>query len=177
MSGLTDEVLEKIEKDHSDGIPSATIVTLLEDHGVKFSEATLRKYVQLGLLPHSVRVGRKGQHRGSQGLYPASIVRQIVAIKDLLSQDYSIEEIRTEFLLLGGEIEAIEQKLGQVFEQIEAAVKSRPDDTVAERARRDLKDARATAEDLVAKLRALEARLQAPLVLPARRSNRARAAS
>ena len=35
---------------------------------MKFSEATLRKYVQLGLLPRSVRVGRKGKHQGSQGI-------------------------------------------------------------------------------------------------------------
>ena len=45
--------------------------------GVRLSEATFRKYVQAGLLPRSKRVGRKGKHRGSQGLYPVEAVRRI----------------------------------------------------------------------------------------------------
>src|SRR5262245_18528970 len=105
MQGLTDAVLDEVEKAHPDGITSQQIVELLEHHELKFSEATLRKYVQLGLLPRSVRVGRKGKNRGSQGRYPAGIVRQIVEIKRLLNDNYTIDEIRREYLLLRGEIE------------------------------------------------------------------------
>jgi len=159
MSGITDAALDELEKAHKDGIPSQTIVTFLETNGVKFSEATLRKYVQLGLLPHSVRVGRKGKHRGSQGLYPASMVRQILDIKRLLSENRTIDEIRQEYLLLRAEIEALEEHLRDLFEGIETALETRPNDTAAEHVRRDLKDVRGTAGDLIKKLCALEERL------------------
>ena len=48
----------------------AQIVEAFTDAGVRLSEATFRKWVQLGLLPRSRRVGRKGKHQGSLGLYP-----------------------------------------------------------------------------------------------------------
>ena len=159
MQGPTDAVLDELEKTHPEGIPSHEIVEVLEGNGVKFSEATLRKYVQLGLLPRSVRVGSKGKHRGSQGLYPASIVRQIVEIKRLLSENYTIEQIQQQYMLLRGEIELLEQQLGRLFEDIETALKSRSDDTTAEHVRRDLKGARAVASELISRLGALETRL------------------
>ena len=62
MQRITDEVLDRIEREHPHGISSAEILDTLAAHDIKFSEATLRKYVQLGLLPRSVRVGKKG-HR------------------------------------------------------------------------------------------------------------------
>src|SRR5690242_13910388 len=99
QAGLTEAALQKIEKSYPDGLASQQILGILEEHGVRFSEATLRKYVQLGLLPHSVRVGRRGKDRGSQGLYPVSIVRQVLEIKRLLNENYTIDEIRQEFLL------------------------------------------------------------------------------
>jgi hypothetical protein len=159
MQGLTDAMLDEIEKTHPEGIPSHAIVEVLDSNGVKFSEATLRKYVQLGLLPRSVRVGRKGKHRGSQGLYPASIVRQIVEIKRLLHENYTIEQIQQQYLLLRGEIEQLEQQLARLFEDIETALKSRADDTSAEHVRRDLKGARGVASELITRLAALESRL------------------
>lgn len=159
MQGLTSEVLDEIERKHPEGLTSQQILSLLEESGVRFSEATLRKYVQLGLLPHSVRVGRKGKHKGSQGLYPASVVRRITEIKRLLTENFTIDEIRQDYFLLRGEIEALEQKLGQVFDGVEAALAARPADTAAEHARRELRDVRATAGELITKLRALETRL------------------
>ncbi len=92
MTPISQEALEQVEREHARGLTSAEILTLLEGFGLKFSEATLRKYVQLGLLPRSVRVGRKGKHTGSQGLYPATIVRQIFAIKDMMAENLTIEE-------------------------------------------------------------------------------------
>lgn len=159
MQGFTEDVLNRIEKAHPEGLPSQEIVSLFEQHGVQFSEATLRKYVQLGLLPHSVRVGRKGQQKGSQGLYPPTILRQVLEIKRLLNENFSIEDIRREYFLLRGEIEGLEQKLSQLFDGIDTALRTRPDDTAAEHARRELKDVRGTASELVRKLRALEQRL------------------
>jgi DNA-binding transcriptional MerR regulator len=159
MEGVTEEALDAIERAHPDGIPSPAIVAFLEEHGVKFSEATLRKYVQLGLLPHSVRVGRKGKHRGSQGLYPPTVVRQILEIKRLLSENHTIDEIRQDYFLLRGEIEALEQKLKQVFEGVEGALTARGEGGVSDLVRRDLQVVEASAAELIHKLRALESRL------------------
>ena len=55
---LQDRELEEIERAWPDGMTSRQIVDVFETRGIRFSEATLRKYVQLGLLPRSVRVGR-----------------------------------------------------------------------------------------------------------------------
>src|SRR5574339_575630 len=101
--------LRAIEGQNPQGLTSQRIVELFQDRGVRFSEATFRKYVQMGLLPRSVRVGRKGKHQGSQGLYPAGVVRQIQRIKEMMAQDYTIEEIQREFLFVRGDIEELER--------------------------------------------------------------------
>src|SRR5262245_57386220 len=108
---IPDEVLDRLERDHPQGVTSAEILDSFASHDIKFSEATLRKYVQLGLLPRSVRVGRKGKHQGSQGLYPAGVVRQIQSIKEMMAEDYTIEEIQREFLFVRGDIEDLERTL------------------------------------------------------------------
>lgn len=159
MTSLSDEVLEQIERSHPEGITSQAIVTVLAEHGVPFTEAALRKYVQLGLLPHSVRVGRKGSGRGSQGVYPASIVRQAVEIKRLLGEGWTIEEISQTFSQLRGKITDLERQLKQLFAGIEDALRSRPEDTLLEHARRDLREAKVTAGMLLENLGALERRL------------------
>ena len=159
MQAMTTEVLDEIEKKHPEGLSSQQILSLLEASGVRFSEATLRKYVQLGLLPHSVRVGRKGKNKGSEGLYPTSVLRRIAEIKRLLGENFTIDEIRQDYFLLRGEIEALEQKLGQVFDGVEAALTTRSTDTATEHVRRELRDVRATAGELITKLRGLETRL------------------
>src|SRR6184192_3877256 len=73
---LRDDELDEIERSWPQGLTSRQIIDLFETRGIRFSEATLRKYVQLGLLPRSVRVGRKGKHRGSCGVYPAHVIRR-----------------------------------------------------------------------------------------------------
>ena len=77
----TDEELAQLERKHSAGITSAELIALVTARGFKFSEATLRKYVQLGLLPRSRRVGRKGMRRGSVGLYPPQIISHVAALQ------------------------------------------------------------------------------------------------
>src|SRR5574341_267664 len=90
---LGEQELQRIEKQYPHGLTSQQIVDLFLGQGLRFSEATLRKYVQLDLLERSRRVGRKGKHRGSQGLYPAATVRRIHLIKRMMGQSYTIEEI------------------------------------------------------------------------------------
>ena len=89
---LEDRELDEIERSWPDGMTSRQIVDVFETRGIRFSEATLRKYVQLGLLPRSVRVGRKGKHRGSCGLYPAHVIRRVNVVKGMMAQDRTIEE-------------------------------------------------------------------------------------
>jgi hypothetical protein len=159
---LDDSALSRFEREHADGISSPDLLAFLEEHGIKFSEATLRKYVQLGLLPRSVRVGRKGKHRGSQGMYPAGVIRQILRIRDMMADDLTIEEIQREFLFVRGDIEELERVLGRIFDNLgDAAEQKRTDGAEGRVVARDIASARAFANDLLQKLTAIETRLTA----------------
>jgi len=70
MDYLEPGELARIESEFARGLSAGAIVEIFRPKGVRLSEATFRKYVQTGLLPRSRRVGRKGKHRGSHGLYP-----------------------------------------------------------------------------------------------------------
>lgn len=148
--------LREIEAAHPDGMSVQQIVDAFTARGERLTEATFRKYVQLGLLPRSVRVGRKGKHRGSQGLYPATAVRQIDHIRRLMAQGFTIQEIQQELLFVRGDIEALERQLDRVFAAIDGALAQREPDDIASRT---LADARAQARDLVRALTAVERRL------------------
>jgi hypothetical protein len=162
VARLDDSALSRIEREHADGLSSPELLSFLEEHGVKFSEATLHKYVQLGLLPRSVRVGRKGKHRGSQGMYPASVIRQIVRIKDMMADDLTIEEIQREFLFVRGDIEELERVLSRIFENLGDVVEHKEiDGSEGRGVTRDIAAARAFANDLLQKLTAIEKRLTA----------------
>ena len=156
--GIAEAVLDQLERDHREGITSVEILDFFEAQSVKFSEATLRKYVQVGLLPRSVRVGRKGKHQGSQGLYPATIVRQICAIKEMMSQNLTIEEIQREFLFVRGDIEELERKLDKIFETLKDATKARRNEPTVRAISGDLSLAEGMARELVQRLVALEER-------------------
>ncbi len=92
---IDDPTLSQLERKYALGLTSVEILDVCASHDVSLSEATLRKYVQLGLLPRSVRVGRKGKHQGSQGVYPVSVIRQNLRIKQMMSESYTIEQIPT----------------------------------------------------------------------------------
>lgn len=159
MQRITDEVLDRIEREHPQGITSAEILDTLAAHGIKFSEATLRKYVQLGLLPRSVRVGRKGKHQGSQGMYPAGVVRQVQRIREMMAEDYTIEEIQRQFLFVRGDIEDLERTIAKVFDALREAAKEKRSETTGRAIANDLVTAESLANDLLAKLEVIEQRL------------------
>ncbi|WP_437291469.1 MerR family transcriptional regulator [Sorangium sp. So ce406] len=161
MQRIPEDVLDRIEREHAQGITSSDILELFATHGIKFSEATLRKYVQLGLLPRSVRVGRKGKHQGSQGMYPATVVRQVQRIKEMMAQDYTIEEIQREFLFVRGDIEELERTMTKVFSALRDAAKERRSETSGRAIAQDLASAETLARELVAKLSLIEERLMA----------------
>ena len=161
----TQTELEQLEQTHSAGLSVQQIVELFTDRGERLSEATFRKYVQLGLLPRSRRVGSKGKHRGSRGLYPATTVRQLAHIRRLMAQGFTIDEIQREFLFVRGDIEALGRQLARVYDAIEEAVAARsmaaaqsatlPDPLV----QRELDAARDAGAELLDRLEAIERRL------------------
>lgn len=156
---LDDATIAKLERDHPEGLSSLQILNAFSDSSAKLSEATLRKYVQLGLLPRSVRVGKKGKHTGSQGLYPASVVRQIVRIREMMAQSYTIEQIQNEILFVRGDIEELERTLSKVFDALEGASAERSKEATGRIVAAEINGARRIAKELVEKLTAIETRL------------------
>jgi len=160
MAGWSEEELERLERVHAEGMSVQQIVDAFTARGSRLTEATFRKYVQLGLLPRSVRVGRKGKHRGSQGLYPATAVRQIDHVRRLMHQGFTMEEIQKEFLFVRGDIDALRRQLKRVYQAIEEAVHEQQrggaDDAGVEHA---LDDVRELGKELVQKLEVIERRL------------------
>jgi len=93
MTDSETRIVDKFEEAHSGGATSIEMIAALAQVGLRISEATLRKYIQMGLLPRSRRVGTKGKHKGSWGLYPSWTIRQVLEIKKLLSEGRTLGEI------------------------------------------------------------------------------------
>lgn len=159
---LEDAELQEIERSHPEGLTSRQIVDLFESRGIRFSEATLRKYVQLGLLPRSVRVGRKGKHRGSCGLYPANVVRRVNLVKGMMAEDLTIEQIQRSFVRFKDEIDTIEKGLRELISSFERQAKTPA--LEADRRReleKEINEAKRAAGELVRRISGLEAQLSA----------------
>jgi DNA-binding transcriptional MerR regulator len=156
---IDDSTLNQIERQYAGGLTSVEILDVFASHDVSLSEATLRKYVQLGLLPRSVRVGRKGKHQGSQGVYPVSVIRQILRIKQMMAESYTIEQIQREFLFIRNDVEQLEQMLSRIFKKLEGVLKERKQERSAQAVHRDVLDARGISKDLMARLVAIEDKL------------------
>jgi DNA-binding transcriptional MerR regulator len=106
---------DRLEQQHPEGISAGQIVEFFAPRGMKLAQATFRKYVQLGLLPRSRRVGEKGKHRGSRGLYPASAARRIHLIKSLMDGGLTLEDIRGSFIYFRGQLDGVERSLEELF--------------------------------------------------------------
>lgn len=156
---IDDPTLSQLERKYAAGLSSVEILDVFASHDVPLSEATLRKYVQLGLLPRSVRVGRKGKHQGSQGVYPVSVIRQILRIKQMMAESYTIEQIQREFLFIRNDVEQLEQMLSRIFKKLESVLKERKQERSAQAVHRDVLDARGISKDLMARLVAIEDKL------------------
>jgi DNA-binding transcriptional MerR regulator len=113
---------DALEQQYAQGISAAQIVDFFAPRGVKLAQATFRKYVQLGLLPRSRRVGEKGKHRGSHGLYPASAVRRIHLIKSLMDEGSTLEEIRRSFIFFRGQLDGVERSLDELFAALDKSL-------------------------------------------------------
>jgi len=160
---LSDKDLRQIEKDHPDGMTAVQVVHVFTERGIRFSEATFRKYVQQGLLPRSRRVGRKGKHQGSLGMYPPTTVRRINAIKRLQAENYTIDDIQKQFLRYRDEIEALERGLEVVLSGFEEDAMAPHFDADARKSlKKEVAEARLRAEELMKRIEGIERRVIEP---------------
>jgi hypothetical protein len=160
---LSERDLAQLERSFPDGLTSAQIINIFQSRGAKLSEATFRKYVQLGLLPRCRRVGSKGKHRGSHGIYPCATVRRINSIKRLMASSYTIEEIQRSFSNFKQQIDEIESALDELFKGFEREIsKPRFDNSRRRNISREINNARKTATDLVRKIVQIEAQVVWP---------------
>lgn len=163
-SFLEERELQEIEQNWPNGLTSRQLVDVFETRGIRFSEATLRKYVQLGLLPRSVRVGRKGKHRGSCGIYPSHVVRRVNAVKGMMAENLTIEEIQRSFVRFKDEIDGLEKDLRELLSGFEREAKGPAAHTPEKR--RDLEkeivEAKRAAGELVRRIASLERHLSEP---------------
>jgi len=135
MELLRPEEIERIERDYAQGLPVRVIVDLFSAKGVHLTEATFRKYVQAGLLPRSRRVGKKGKHQGSQGLYPASSVRRMNAIRQMMAQGLTLEDIKASFVVFRNHIDSANHELTHIFDGYERHLDGK---VLAERNKKEL---------------------------------------
>jgi DNA-binding transcriptional MerR regulator len=118
MDYIAASEIEQLERERAAGITSGEVVRLFESKGARLSAATFRKYVQMGLLPRSRRVGRKGKHTGSTGLYPVSVVRRIAVIKRMMAEGYTVEDIRGSFVTVANRLEDVEKGLAELVVEL-----------------------------------------------------------
>ncbi len=156
---VSETSLTQVEKQYPDGLTSAQLLGVFEDWGIQLSEASLRKYVQLGLLPRSVRVGTKGKHSGSRGIYPVSVLRQILRVKEMMAANYTIEQIQRDFFFVRSELSQLEQTLATVFVILKDVIRDRRHESYAQDVARDLEGARGISRELLGRLLAIESRL------------------
>ena len=166
---LEESALEEIEREHPEGLTLAQVIEAFASRGMHLSEATFRKYVQYGLLGRSRRVGRKGKHQGSLGLYPATTVRRVNAIKQMMGANYTIEDIQRSFLRFTDEIDGLRRGTDKLFSGFENELSrgSFP----AERRRglsRELAQLRKATEEVLGRIESLERQLVSPLEREAR---------
>ena len=171
---LTEADLRAIEDTYADGITAVQVVEVFVSRGIRFSEATFRKYVQQGLLPRSRRVGRKGKNKGSLGLYPAKTVRRIDHVKRLMGEGYTIEQIQAQFLQFTDLVENVSEAIDILFDRLDEDLAA-PE--LAAPARRglakDMAEARRLGQDLVERLTALTQRALAPRAAELRKAGAA----
>ena len=152
----TDADLDAISREHPSGLSVQEIIGFAAQRGERLTEAAFRKYVQLGLLPRSVRVGRQGKQRGSRGLYPVATLRQLDHLRRLMREGFTIEQIQREALSVRGDVEALSRQVERVLASLEEALGGRGRDAVADQ---ELGRARAAARDLIDRLEGIERRL------------------
>jgi hypothetical protein len=123
---LSPRDISEIERAHNEGLSSQQILEILEAHGTHITEATLRKYVQLGLLPRSRRVGQKGKHRGSRGIYPVEVIRRIDELRKAMDSGETLETLAHATPAVRARLAAVRVSISEVLDAAEIDLESRP---------------------------------------------------
>ncbi len=135
----------RIERERAAGVTSGEVVRIFRAKGARLSASTFRKYVQLGLLPRSRRVGRKGKHTGSTGLYPVEVVRRINLVKRMMAEGLTIEDIRESFVALKNRLEDVERGFAALVSEVAGRARAHPQrrqiEVELERAEREVRKA------------------------------------
>ena len=118
--------IDRLERERAGGITSREVVRIFESRGARLSESTFRKYVQVGLLPRSRRVGRKGKHTGSTGLYPVEVVHRINLIKRMMAEGMTLEEIRGSFVALRNRLDDVQLGFASLVEELARKAREHP---------------------------------------------------
>ena len=155
-TALTEAQIRSIEASSPDGLSSQQLVAVFEDQGVKFSEANLRRYVQLGLVPRSRRVGQKGKHLGSHGVYPVRAVRRINTIKKLMAERYTIEEIQAKFLTFKDSIETLDEAIEDLLSQFESKLEGETPSPRRDQLHAELRSIKSASDELLSGVYRLE---------------------
>jgi DNA-binding transcriptional MerR regulator len=152
---MPESALRAFEERFPEGVTSAQVVAFFQQLGVRLSEATFRRYVQLGFLPRCRRVGRKGRgrHRGSEGIYPTAVVRRLHEVKRLLEQQLTIDEIRGLFRVREDDVQEVRERLTAIVTGVEQQLAESPDELLG----RHLEQLRGTIAELEAGLRRVAA--------------------
>lgn len=168
-TALSEAQLREIEAANASGLTSQELVRVFSDRSVRFSEANLRRYVQLGLVPRSRRIGQKGKHQGSRGVYPIRAVRRINLIKKLMAERYTLEEIQSDFLAFKDDIETLDEASSKLVDGFEAKLGELPAGPRRERLFDELDAVRRAAAGLLEAVHRLE-----KLLIPASGARRPR---
>lgn len=153
---LSEAQLREIEAAHAQGLSSQELVRVFSERQVRFSEANLRRYVQLGLVPRSRRIGQKGKHQGSRGVYPIRAVRRINLIKKLMAERYTLEEIQSKFLAFQDDIDTLDDARDKLVQSFSTRIAALPAGPRRERLMTELEAVRRVASELLEAIHRLE---------------------
>lgn len=159
MATLTSTEQKRLERSHGEGIGSAAVVAAFRAKGERFSAATLRKYVQLGLLPKSQRVGAPGRHKGSSGVYPIEVVGLVNEIKRALDAGATLEQVRASDFALRAEVAQVMRAGQALFRRLDEALAAHPDKSKRPAFGAEVKRGRKSFEGEMRKLEKLAARM------------------
>ena len=158
---LTDAQLLQIEADHLEGFTSSELVTAFLERDVHFTEANLRRYVQLGLVPRSRRVGAAGRQQGSRGLYPVRALRRINRIKELMAEHrFTLEEIQARYVTFQDGIETVDEALNDLLDLFSTKIGEMPQKPQTRRLGAELGNVRRLAQDMMKAVTDLEQMFQ-----------------
>jgi DNA-binding transcriptional MerR regulator len=166
---LSEAQIREIESANTDGLTSQELVRVFCDHKVRFSEANLRRYVQLGLVPRSRRIGLKGKHQGSHGVYPVRAVRRINVIKKLMAERFTLEDIQAKFLAFQDDVETLDEAREKLIESFESKLAEQPAGLRRDRLFSELEGIKHAAANLLEAVHRLE-----KLLIPSSGSRRPR---